>query len=80
MDDAARDELLIRLDERTLTIQTRLEKGDACMENLSSRVKTLESCEDGRKGAGRTAVIIAGIISTCGVVISIAYTVFGRGA
>lgn len=43
MDDAARDELLVRLDERTDAIMKRLEKGDACMDNHEKRISKLES-------------------------------------
>jgi len=80
MDEAARDELLIRLDERTGTMIERLKQGDQVMQEHSTRINALESCEDQRKGTVRFAAIVAGVISTCGAVISIAYTVFGRGA
>jgi len=77
MDEAARDELLIRLDERTGTIIKRLEIGDKKMSALDTRVNSLESCEDQRKGTLRVAGVISVIISTCGVVISILYTIVG---
>lgn len=77
MDEATRDELLIRLDERTGTIITRLESGDKRMASLDTRVNTLESCEDQRKGTLRVAGVISGVISLCGVLISILYTIIG---
>lgn len=76
MDEAARDELLIRLDERTGTIIKRLEIGDKCMEELGSRVNSLESCEDQRAGTLKFAGVVAGVISTCGVVVSILVSLF----
>jgi hypothetical protein len=80
MDEATRDELLIRLDERTGTILTRLEKGDKVMENHDGRINLLESCEDQRKGTVRFAAIVAGVISTCGVVVSILVSVLRGGS
>jgi hypothetical protein len=80
MDESSRDELLIRLDERTGTIIKRLEQGDVCMSNLTTRVDSLESCEDQRTGTLKFAGVIAGIISTCGVVISIMISVFKGGS
>jgi hypothetical protein len=77
MDEAARDELLIRLDERTGSILKRLEVGDKKMVALDTRVNSLESCEDQRKGTLRVAGVISVVISTCGAMISIMYTVFG---
>lgn len=77
MDEAARDELLIRLDERTGSILKRLEVGDKKMSALDTRVNSLESCEDQRKGTLRVAGVISVIISTCGAMISILYTVIG---
>lgn len=77
MNDSDRDELLIRLDERTGTILKRLETGDKKMAALDTRVNALESCEDQRKGTLRVAGIISAAISLCGVVISILYTIIG---
>ena len=77
MDEATRDELLIRLDERTGTIITRLESGDKRMASLDIRVNALESCEDQRKGTLRVAGIISTSISMCGALISILYTIIG---
>lgn len=77
MDDSDRDELLIRLDERTWTILKRLESGDKKMAALDTRVNTLESCEDQRKGTLRVAGILSAAISACGVAFSILYTIVG---
>lgn len=79
MDEATRDELLIRLDERTGTIIKRLQQGDEQMKILDSRVNSLESCEDQRSGMLRFAALVSGVISACGVVISILYTMFRGG-
>lgn len=77
MDDSDRDELLIRLDERTGAILKRLETGDKKMAALDTRVNTLESCEDQRKGTLRVAGILSAAISACGVTFSILYTIIG---
>ena len=77
MNDSDRDELLIRLDERTGTILKRLETGDKKMAALDTRVNALESCEDQRKGTLKIAGVLSAAISTCGVVISILYTIVG---
>ena len=42
MDESERDELLIRVDERTKTIFDRLGRGDDCMKNHESRISSLE--------------------------------------
>lgn len=77
MNDSDRDELLIRLDERTGTILKRLETGDKKMAALDTRVNSLESCEDQRKGTLRAAGILSAAISTIGVAFSILYTIVG---
>lgn len=79
MDEATRDELLIRLDERTGTIIKRLQQGDEQMKLMDSRINSLESCEDQRSGMLRFAALVSGVISACGVVISILYTMFRGG-
>jgi len=56
MNDSERDQLLSRLDERTSTILTRLEKGDECMNDLKKRVGKLESFQ-------ATLIGIAGAVS-----------------
>ncbi|MDD1728682.1 MAG: hypothetical protein LUQ50_06390 [Methanospirillum sp.] len=80
MNEAARDELLIRLDERTGTMIERLKQGDQVMANLETRINSLESCEDQRQGTLKFAGIVAGIISTGGVVVSILVSYFRGGA
>lgn len=77
MNDSDRDELLIRLDERTGTILKRLEVGDKKMLTLDNRINTLESCEDQRKGTLRVAGILSAAISAIGVAFSILYTIIG---
>ena len=54
MDDASRDELIVRIDERVLAIQSTLEVGDRRLNDHSSRLRLLE-----RWRAGLVAAVTA---------------------
>ena len=59
MNDAERDELLVRVEERVIAIQGRLEKGDTRLDNHSGRLQTLEKWRSALAAA--VATILAGI-------------------
>ena len=61
MDDASRDELIVRIDERVLAIQGSLEVGDRRLNEHSKRLGLLEKCRAGLVAAVGTILALAAL-------------------
>jgi len=63
MNDAQRDELIVRIDERVLAIQGTLEVGDKRLNDHSKRIGLLEKWRAGLVAAVSTILALIALVS-----------------